>query len=98
MNLLRSGTLSSESSAHGDRLPINIYHLHPLVAGPLDSWQAKFTRIAAMGFSHVCLAPPFEPGGSGDIFVHATFDRLHPSLGFSGTAEQGLMAAADAAS
>ncbi len=50
-----------------------------------------------MGFSHVCLAPPFEPGGSGDIFVHATFDRLHPALGFAGSAEQGLALAAELA-
>jgi starch synthase (maltosyl-transferring) len=97
MNLLRSGTLSPASSAHDERVPINVYHLHPLVAGPLDTWAATFTRIAAMGFSHVCLAPPFEPGGSGDIFVHATFDRLHPALGFSGSAEQGIALAADLA-
>ncbi|HEY4042741.1 MAG TPA: maltotransferase domain-containing protein, partial [Rhodopila sp.] len=77
---------------------MNIYHLHPLVAGPLDSWAAVFARIAAMDFSHVCLAPPFEPGATGDIFVHATFDRLHPALGFDGPAEQGLELAADLAS
>lgn len=51
-----------------------------------------------MGFSHVCLAPPFEPGGSGDIFVHATLDRLHPRLEFNGSAEQGIGVAADLAS
>ena len=97
MNLLRSGTLSPASSAHDQRVPINVYHLHPLVAGPLETWAAIFTRIAAMGFSHVCLAPPFEPGGSGDIFIHATFDRLHPALGFGGSAEQGIALAADLA-
>ncbi len=47
-------------------------------------------RIAAMGFSHVCLAPPFEPGSTGDIFIHATFERLHPALGFAGSAAEGL--------
>ena len=98
MNLLRSGTLSPTSSGHDDRDPTNIYHLHPLVAGPLEAWPTTFARIAAMGFSHVCLAPPFEPGASGDIFVHATFDRLHPALGFSGTADQGLTLAAEFAS
>jgi starch synthase (maltosyl-transferring) len=97
MNLIRSGTLASEPSVHDGRPPASIYHLHPLVAGPLDTWAGTFTRIAAMGFSHVCLAPPFEPGASGDIFVHATFDRLHPALGFSGTAEQGLVLASQAA-
>jgi starch synthase (maltosyl-transferring) len=77
---------------------MNIYHLHPLVAGPLDSWAVTFARIRAMGFSHVCLAPPFEPGGSGDIFIHATFDRLHPALRFAGTAEEGIALAARLAS
>src|ERR1700755_2731587 len=96
MNLVRSGTLSAES-ASDDSAPVNIYHLHPLVAGPLDGWSAVFSRVAAMGFSHVCLAPPFEPGSSGDIFVHATFDRLHPALGFSGLAEQCLSLAVEQA-
>ena len=50
-----------------------------------------------MGFSHVCLAPPFEPGENGDIFLHATFDRLHPALGFGGSADQGLNLAAELA-
>jgi starch synthase (maltosyl-transferring) len=90
MNLIRSGTFPTASSVHDDRSPINIYHLHPLVAGPLETWAATFARVAAMGFSHVCIAPPFEPGASGDIFIHATFDRLNPALAFSGTAEQGL--------
>ena len=98
MNLLRSGTLSPASSAQDTRAPANIYHLHPLVAGSLEGWPIIFARIAAMGFSHVCLAPPFEPGSSGDIFIHATFDRLHPGLHFSGTAEQGLTRAAELAS
>ena len=43
------------------------------------------------------LGTSFEPGGSGDIFVHATFDRLHPALGFSGSAEQGMRLATDLA-
>ncbi|WP_428488167.1 maltotransferase domain-containing protein [Rhodopila sp.] len=67
-----------------------IYHLHPLVAGPLNTWPATFARVAAMGFSQVCLAPPFAPGANGDIFLHATFDRLHPALRFDGSAEAGL--------
>jgi starch synthase (maltosyl-transferring) len=97
MNLIRSGTIAPASSARDARAPINIYHLHPLAAGPLDVWPDLFKRISAMGFSHVCLAPPFEPGDSGDIFIHATFDRLHPSLQFAGTAEQGLTQASEMA-
>ena len=98
MNLLRPGTLAPASSSYDAWTPTNVYHLHPLLAGPLNTWQATLARIAAMGFSHVCLAPPFEPGGTGDIFIHFTFDRLHPALGFVGTAEQGIALAAEMAS
>ena len=97
MNLLRSGTLAPETPRRDRGAAANIYHLHPLAAGPLDEWATAFARIAAMGFSHVCLAPPFDPGQQGDIFVHATFDRLHPALGFTGSADQGIARAADMA-
>ena len=97
MNLIRSRALPHASPAQEQQDPINIYHLHPLVAGPLDKWQGTFERIAAMGFTHVCLAPPFEPGGSGDIFIHATFERLHPALDYNRSAEEGLKFAANIA-
>ncbi len=87
MNIRRPNSVPPAVPAH---LPTNIYHLHPLVAGPLETWDATFARIAAMGFSHVCLAPPFDPGDGGDMFVHEGFSRLHPALHFGGTAEQGL--------
>ena len=73
------------------------YIVEVLVAGPIEGWGDHFARIAEMGFSHVCLAPPFDPGANGDIFVHATFDRLHPALGFDGPAERGMELAADLA-
>jgi len=98
MNLLRSDTLSPALSAGEGRGPIDIYHLHPLVAGPIDTWPAIFARIVAMGFTRVCLAPPFEAGNGGDIFLHATFDRLHPALHFNGSADQGLALMAELAS
>lgn len=98
MNLLRSDPNSLASAAHDVRTRANIYHMHPLVAGPLGNWPATFERIVAMGFSHACLAPPFEPGQSGDIFVHSSFDRLHPALGFDGSAEDGICLAAEMAS
>jgi len=92
MNLLQSGARSFlPATTAGEKLAvINIYHLHPLAAGRLDAWPETFKRVAAMGFSHVCLAPPFEPGNGGDIFLHATFDRLHPALHFDGSADDGL--------
>ncbi len=67
-----------------------IYHLHPLVAGDLSDWPAHFARVAAMGFDTVCVAPPFMPGASGDIFVTADFEALHPALGWPGPADAGI--------
>ncbi|HEX2943551.1 MAG TPA: hypothetical protein VHO91_21025, partial [Rhodopila sp.] len=52
-----------------------------------------FEHIARMGFSHVCLAPPFQPASGGDIFVHATFEHLHPALEFPGPASDGMACA-----
>jgi starch synthase (maltosyl-transferring) len=101
MNLSQPGFPSAEidcsvpSQSRALRGSVNVYNLHPLAAGPLAGWEDAFARIAAMGFSHVCLAPPFEPGKGGDIFIHATFDRLHPALGFEGSAEQGIALAAN---
>ena len=62
-----------------------IYHLHPLVAGDLSDWPVHFARCRAMGFDTVCVAPPFVPGASGDIFVTADHEALHPALGWPGS-------------
>ena len=67
-----------------------IYHLHPLVAGPLAEWPVHFARCRAMGFNTVCVAPPFAPGGSGDIFVTGDHETLHPALGWQGSADEGI--------
>src|SRR3954470_6260666 len=67
-----------------------IYHLHPLVAGPLSQWSAHFARCRAMGFDTVCVAPPFAPGESGDIFITADHESLHPALDWHGTADEGI--------
>lgn len=74
-----------------------IYHLHPLVAGACSGWAAQFARVGKMGFSHVCTAPPFLPGKSGDIFLTADHERLHPALGFDGDADEGLASLSRAA-
>lgn len=86
----RPDTQASRLAPLETKAGLDVYHLHPLVAGPLSEWPGLFLRIAEMGFSHVCLAPPFEPGTTGDIFAHATFDRLHPALNFDGPADRGL--------
>ncbi len=43
-----------------------------------------------MGFDTVCVAPPFLPGTSGDIFVTADHEALHPALGWHGQADAGI--------
>lgn len=67
-----------------------IYHLHPLVAGEISDWPVHFARCRAMGFNVVCIAPPFVPGASGDIFVIADHEALHPALGWPGPADEGI--------
>ncbi len=74
-----------------------IYHLHPLVAGRLSEWSGHFARCRAMGFDTVCVAPPFAPGGGGDIFITADHETLHPALGWQGSADDGIARTAKAA-
>ena len=57
------------------------YYLHPLLAGPVSGWASHFERCRRMGFDHVVIAPPFLPGRSGNLFVTADHNRLHPALG-----------------
>jgi starch synthase (maltosyl-transferring) len=71
-------------------MPPRIYHLHPLVAGPLTNWPTHLARCRDMGFDTVCIAPPFAPGASGDIFVTADHEALHPALGWPGAADEGI--------
>jgi starch synthase (maltosyl-transferring) len=75
-----------------------IYHLHPLVAGKLSDWPSHFARCRAMGFNTVCVAPPFVPGASGDIFITGDHETLHPALGWSGPADAGIARMAQQAS
>jgi starch synthase (maltosyl-transferring) len=77
-------------------LQARLYYLHPLLAGPIADWPRHFARVRLLGFSHVVVAPPFRPGPSGNLFVTADHDRLHPALGQQ-DAEAGLRAAARAA-
>ena len=50
-------------------MAVKIYHVHPLVAGPIAAWPGLFARVRAMGVDHVCLASPFAPAPDGDTFV-----------------------------
>jgi starch synthase (maltosyl-transferring) len=67
--------------------PPAIYYLHPLLAGPLSTWNRHLERCRVMGFSHLLLAPPFAPGRSGDVFLTADFTALHPVLATGGAAK-----------
>jgi len=71
-------------------MPPRLYHLHPLVAGALHEWPVHFGRCREMGFDTICIAPPFAPGASGDIFITADHEVLHPALGWSGAADDGI--------
>jgi starch synthase (maltosyl-transferring) len=71
-----------------------IYYLSPLRAGALDRWGAHLDRAAALGFSHVLIAPPFA---ADDLFLVADFDRPHPVLQAGGDALAALRAIAAAA-
>jgi starch synthase (maltosyl-transferring) len=57
------------------------YYLHPLLAGPIDTWVRQLDRAAAMRFDAVVFAPPFATGRSGNLFLTADHDRLDPRLG-----------------
>ena len=70
-----------------------IYMLHPLLAGPLSDWGRWLDGAAALGFTHVLTAPLFA-GPS--LLLAEDFDRAHPALGGSGSAEDGLRFFAEA--
>ena len=74
-----------------------IYHLHPLVAGPLTEWPGHFAHCRDLGFDAVCLAPPFAPGDGGDIFATSEHEALHPALGSRDSADDALARAAESA-
>jgi len=76
----------------GDRLhartaPPKIYYLHPLLAGPLPHWRPHLERAAGLGFTHIDIAPPFQPDGSGNVFLADDFEKPHPLLGASSPAD-----------
>jgi starch synthase (maltosyl-transferring) len=75
---------------------VRIYYLHPLLAGPPGGWPRQFARIAALGFTHVLVAPPFQPDASGGVFATVDHSTLHPALG-GGDAAAALAAVARAA-
>ncbi len=57
-----------------------IYYLNPLLAGPLGGWGPLLDHVAALGFDHLLIAPPFAPGHAGNLLLSADFRRVHPAL------------------
>ena len=57
-----------------------IYFIHPLWVGPLSEWDSVLEHVAAMGFDHILIAPPFLPGRTGNLLATADHDKLHPAL------------------
>jgi len=67
--------------------PFAIYYIHPLLAGPLQAWPTLLDRVAAAGFSHILLAPPFH-GAS--VLLPDDFERIHPALDWTGDSASAL--------
>jgi starch synthase (maltosyl-transferring) len=58
-----------------------LYYLHPLLAGPIDTWARQLDRATAMRFDAVAIAPPFATGRARDLFLTADHDRIDDRLG-----------------
>jgi len=63
-----------------------IYYASPLLLGTGETRDAHLQRIAALGFDTLLIAPPCQPGSSGNLFDVADHERTHPLLGGGGTA------------
>ena len=60
------------------QLAPRIYNLHPLLAGPIESWTSHLPRIRAMGFDWLYVNSFAAPGASGSIYAVADPFELHP--------------------
>ncbi|WP_395014691.1 maltotransferase domain-containing protein [Dongia sp.] len=68
----------------------SIYYFHPALGGAMAGWSRHLDRCATMGFSHLLLAPLFQPGRSGNIFLTADHQACHPALQAGGSAASQL--------
>ncbi|GAB2177197.1 maltotransferase domain-containing protein [Dongia sp. agr-C8] len=73
----------------------SIYYFHPALGGEVAGWTRHLDRCAAMGFSHLLLAPLFRPGRSGNIFLTADHDACHPAMQASASAAAELQSLAE---
>lgn len=74
-----------------------IYHVHPLVAGPLAEWPRHFARCRTLGFDHIGTAPLFAAGEGGDVFLARDHEAPHAALNANGSLDAAVGALASAA-
>lgn len=67
-----------------------IYYLSPLLAGPLEAWAPHLARVAALGFDHVLVAPPFAAGARGDLRLTGDPARIDPRIAAGLDTEAGI--------
>jgi len=67
-----------------------IYFIDPLLVGPLSEWSGHLEHAAALGFDHVLIAAPFQPGANGHRQAVSDHHRLHSVFEFAGPASEGL--------
>src|SRR5262249_38025669 len=65
-----------------------IYYFHPLLAGSRSKWPNYLIRCRDLGFDHIISAPLFAPGKAGDLFLTADYERVHPAIATSESADQ----------
>jgi starch synthase (maltosyl-transferring) len=61
-------------------LPMLIYNLFPLLAGPFRDWEPHFQRAADMGFDWIFINPVQKPGYSGSLYSIVDYFQLNPLL------------------
>ena len=54
-----------------------IYNIHPLLAGPIETWSDHLARVRAMGFDWLYVNAFFASGSSGSIYAVADPHELH---------------------
>jgi len=64
------------------------------VAGAVGKWRPHLARAQALGFDHLCIAPVFAPGPTGDVFLAADGERAAPGFGKTAGADETIGAIA----